>query len=77
MAGLAGRPPALGKRPNRRTEAPYLADLRGQVDSRLPALMRLYPQITPWNVWDLSVSLWLVFREITDRWIVEQGRDRG
>jgi hypothetical protein len=39
--------------------------------------MRLYPQITPWNVWDLSVSLWLVFREITDRWIKEQGRDRG
>ena len=33
--------------------------------------MQLFPQINPWNVWDLPVSLWWVFAEMTDEVIAK------
>lgn len=29
---------------------------------RLPSVCRLWPQIDPWNVWDLTLEQWLIFR---------------
>lgn len=34
--------------------------------------MQVFPQLDPWNVWDLPVNLWRVFARITDEWINEQ-----
>ena len=48
------------------------------VGRRLPALMRLYPQIDPWNVWELPLSLWWVFAEMTDEFVAKSREaDRG
>lgn len=48
------------------------------VRRRLPALMRLYPQIDPWNVWELPLSLWWVFAEMTDEFVAKSREaDRG
>ena len=50
----------------------------GSVRRRLPALMRLYPQIDPWNVWELPLSLWWVFAEMTDEFVAKSREaDRG
>ena len=33
--------------------------------------MQMFPQIDPWNVWDLPVSLWWVLAEMTDEAIAK------
>ena len=44
---------------------------------RLPALMQLFPQFDPWNVWDLPVHMWQVFARMTDEWIEQQRKAAG
>ena len=34
--------------------------------------MRMFPQIDPWNVWNLPVGLWAVFERMADEWMAEQ-----
>lgn len=43
---------------------------------RLPALMQMFPQIDPWNVWDLPLSLWWSFARMADEWIAEQRKNQ-
>ena len=39
---------------------------------RLPALMQMFPQLDPWNIWDLPMNLWEVFAVMCDQWVTEQ-----
>lgn len=43
--------------------------------ARMPLLCHLWPGITPWNVWDLTLSGWLVFVSALEQW--EDARRRG
>jgi len=38
--------------------------------------MQLFPQFTPWNVWDIPVSLWWVLAEMTDE-AIARGRENA
>ena len=43
---------------------------------RLPALMQLFPQIDPWNVWQLPFNLWEVLARRTDDRVAEARKAR-
>lgn len=36
--------------------------------------MRLFPQITPMNVWDVPLYLWEEMAAVCDRWVEDQER---
>lgn len=35
---------------------------------RLPVVCHLWPSISPWNVWDLSLGYWLMFAAQADEY---------
>lgn len=39
------------------------------MESRLLVVCHLWPGITPFNVWDLPLGLWLRFADGADDWI--------
>ena len=45
--------------------------------TRLPALMQMFPQFDPWNVWGLPLNLWEMFARMCDEWIAENQRGRN
>ena len=44
---------------------------------RLPALMQMFPQFNPWNIWDLSLTLWWSFARMADEWVAEQQKQEA
>lgn len=34
--------------------------------------MQMFPQLDPWNIWDLPVDLWESFATMCDQWVAEQ-----
>jgi hypothetical protein len=43
--------------------------LRDEVYSRLVTLTRVWPSITPWNVWDLRLGEWRAYAHSVDEYI--------
>lgn len=36
--------------------------------------MQMFPQLNPWNVWDLPLHMWEGFARMADEWVAEQRR---
>lgn len=34
----------------------------------MPLLCHLWPGITPWSIWDLTLEEWRGFRSVADQW---------
>ena len=50
-------------------ERALAADIDGEVRSRLLTLSHVWPGVTPWSVWDLAWSDWLMFARGADEWV--------
>ncbi len=44
---------------------------------RLPLICHYWPGITPWNVWDLRWSDWLMFAHVCDAWTERRREGNG
>ena len=49
-----------------------VASIEEHVRSRLVVACHVWPGITPFNVWDLSVEDWLMFAHAADQWVADR-----
>lgn len=45
-----------------------IPDIEAHVWERMVTVCRVWPGLTPFNVWDLTISGWLVFAAAADKW---------
>jgi hypothetical protein len=51
-----------------------LHDIDTAVLTRITTISHVWPGITPMNVWDLTVQMWLIFAAAADDWNEQQRR---